>query len=229
MPEKIINPQPTPTGLVARGRRWARDWIERAERYVFFHLTRRAKEQRFRRFQELAGPHAGEPVLDVGAGTGDFWRVALSSAPAAMLGNRIVAVDLHRQMPNDVFRWRVIADARRLPFRDGAFGVVFSNSVLEHVGGLVEQQRMAREIERVGKSHFLQVPSRWFPIEAHFFLPFLSYLPVRWQVQVTRLLFGFDEEIHLPTRRAAQRLFPGSVVETERFWGLPKAYWIHRS
>ncbi len=210
------------TGL----RKRLRGGVERLERWVFYRLSRGVKEQRLRRFQQVMKPQPGELVLDIGAGGGDFWRAA---GPATTQSMRMVALDRHPHMPGDLYHWRVIGDARFLPFRDQAFGIVFSNSVLEHVGGPAEQQKMAGEVQRVGTRHFAQVPSRWFPIEAHFFLPFLSYLPVRWQVRVTHFLFGFDEEIHLPSRQQAQRLFPASVIETERFWGCAKAYWIYRA
>src|ERR1019366_4814761 len=44
----------------------------------------------------------------------------------------------------------VAGDGRTLPFRDEAFDVVFSNSVIEHVGDAPAQRRFAREVARVG-------------------------------------------------------------------------------
>jgi hypothetical protein len=140
----------------------------------------------------------------------------------------MAAVDLKPVGEYGVFQWRVVADARCLPFRTGAFDVVFSNSVIEHVGDESQQQLMAREIERVGKRYFVQVPARWFPVEAHYFIPFLSYLPVRWQVGLVRRVFGIADPIYLPTYPVVRRLFPLATVERERFCGLTKSYFIFK-
>lgn len=52
----------------------------------------------------------------------------------------------------------LVADARKLPFPDNHFDVVYSNAVIEHVGTLEDQQMMADEVMRVGRRWF--VPPR---------------------------------------------------------------------
>src|SRR5438105_2665776 len=64
------------------------------------------------------------------------------------------------------FQW-VLADARQLPFPDNAFEIVYSNSVIEHLGNLDDQRRFAAECRRVGRSYFVQTPNRHFPVEPH--------------------------------------------------------------
>lgn len=141
----------------------------------------------------------------------------------------MVGCDLNPITDFSVFKWRVVGDARRLPFRDGAFDIVFSNSVIEHVGDATQQALMAREIRRVGRRYFVQVPAKYFPIEAHYFIPFLSYLPVRWQVAITKHLFNVADPIHLPSRGMAQQLFPEATIESERLLGVTKAFLIYQS
>src|SRR5213078_1617346 len=73
--------------------------------------------------------------------------------------------------------WWVAGDGRALPFRDGAFDVVFSNSVIEHVGDADSQRRFAAEIMRVGRAFWVQTPNRWFPVEQHLLTPLIHWLP----------------------------------------------------
>lgn len=52
-------------------------------------------------------------------------------------------------------------------YPDKSFDVVFSNSVIEHVGDDEKQAQFALEVRRIGKSYWVQTPSKYFPIEAH--------------------------------------------------------------
>lgn len=145
----------------------------------------------------------------------------MSPSPLKMVG-----VDLNPLGDYALFCWRLVADGRQLPFKDGVFDIVFSNSVIEHVGGFDQQMRMADEVRRLGKRYFVQVSAKYFPIEPHYFLPSLSYLPVRWQVAITHGLFGVAEPVHLPTLAIVKRLFPDAIVKREWMFGMTKAYLI---
>jgi ubiquinone/menaquinone biosynthesis C-methylase UbiE len=68
----------------------------------------------------------------------------------------------------------------QLPFRDGAFDVVHSSAVLEHVGSIQNQIAFVQECCRVAcKWVFLTTPNRWFPVEFHTLLPLVHWLPKR--------------------------------------------------
>lgn len=115
------------------------------------------------------------------------------------------------------------ADACQLPFADKSFDLVYSNAVIEHVGDLGAQQRMADEVRRVGKRWFITTPNRWFPFEFHVRMPLISWLPPRWMHKAART-WGYNHvhhrygpgndysDVHLMTARQLQRIFPDSLI-----------------
>jgi ubiquinone/menaquinone biosynthesis C-methylase UbiE len=71
----------------------------------------------------------------------------------------------------------VCGDASRLPLPDASFDCVICNHVYEHVD---DQSGLAREIHRVLKDDgfcYWSAGSRFVPVEGHYKLPFLSWLP----------------------------------------------------
>jgi hypothetical protein len=123
-------------------------------------------------------------------------------------------------------------------FRDGEFDVVLSNSVIEHLPSLELQRRMAFEVRRVGRRHWVQTPNRRFPLEPHFLFPFFQYLPVPARVALLRRMnLGWyprqpDPEaaraevvsVRLMTYRELRVLFPGSRIVGEHAFGLLKSF-----
>lgn len=131
----------------------------------------------------------------------------------------------------------VVADGRSMPFHDGAFEMVFSNSVIEHLGDFASQQRFAQEIQRVGLRYFVQTPNRWFPVEPHLITPLIHFLPRTWQRLLLRnfTVWGwvtrpsreqcarFLEEVALLDYQKMRSLFPGAEIHRERFLGFTKS------
>ncbi len=115
-------------------------------------------------------------VLDVG-GTAAFWQ-QMGFTPTPDIQVTLLNVDENVVRHPDFEA--IIGDARDMTRVDDAeFDVVFSNSVIEHVGGFDDQYRMAREIRRVGCAYFVQTPNFYFPIEPHFLFPCFQFLPLR--------------------------------------------------
>ena len=160
-----------------------RTWAKRSD------TVRRWREQRYEMFVELCSVKPDERILDVGAGEGS----ALERFNAT---NPIVAVDLETDERDWLQGENVTvqrADGTQLPFADGSFPIVFSNSVIEHVPkGL--QPAFAREIRRVGDRYFVQTPNRWFPIEPHYQMPFVHFLPERAPCPQQEVHHGVAEE-----------------------------------
>lgn len=148
-------------------------------------ISLRSRRRKFALFMETMAPTAETTVLDLGAddsafgeyegcGTLNFFE-ELYPWP-----ERITALGI-----NDGARFResypnaryVQGDALNLPFTDGEFDVVFSNAVIEHVGGRDQQRRFVEESLRVARRAFITTPNRLFPIEVHTRLPLVHWLP----------------------------------------------------
>jgi hypothetical protein len=93
--------------------------------------------------------------------------------------SRIVLVNLD---PNTLRREceLIVGDATKTAFPDKSFSLVYSNSLIEHLGTFDRQKCLAREIQRLANQVWCQTPNRWFPIEPHFLTLLLYWLPRRW-------------------------------------------------
>jgi len=59
----------------------------------------------------------------------------------------------------------VQANGLDLPFADGAFDIVHSSAVIEHVGSAANQARFLSELWRVARRGlFITTPNRWHPV-----------------------------------------------------------------
>jgi len=200
-------------------------------------LATKMRRRRFAFFLSLLD-HVKRParILDVG-GTQRFWEVMGGSK----LGDlRVTLLNLETQPVSGSSFESVAGDARDLSrYADASFDVVFSNSVIEHLGpSFGDQQRMANEIRRVGQRYFVQTPNRHFPIEPHFLTPGFQFLPVSARVwAVTHFDVGWYkkfadrdaarrevESISLLTERQVHKLFPGALIYKETFLGLTKSF-----
>jgi SAM-dependent methyltransferase len=118
----------------------------------------------------------GKLILDLGCGPDPISKVLRESSP------KIVGIDSSLQYARIAhglsFLGLVLGDGRNMPFRDGSFGFVLCNDVLEHVR---EGGKLIDEILRVlhfGGATYLQCANRFQIIEPHFLLPFLSWVPL---------------------------------------------------
>src|SRR5260221_4770737 len=145
--------------------------IYRALNSILNNITRRFRSRRMAKLERLLGITASTRILDVG-GTPANWT---------LLGVRpqVIMLNLPRAMESgdDGLEW-VFADGLELPFRDKSFDVVFSNSVIEHVGDPPNQEQFAREIARVGVRYFVQTPNSWFPVGHHLLTRLIHFLPL---------------------------------------------------
>jgi len=199
-------------------------------------LATRMRRARFQLFLSLLDKLEGHvEILDIG-GTQEFWNIMLGDQDRDI---RVTLLNIDHQHVTSPKFVSAAGDARSMPqFQDKSFDVVFSNSVIEHVGSYDDQRRMAFEVMRIGKRYFIQTPNKRFPMEPHFLFPYFQYLPVDVRAQlVNRFNMGWYkrmpdlkaarrevESIQLLTRQGLTNLFPDATIYVERFAGLAKSF-----
>jgi hypothetical protein len=202
-------------------------------------VSSKLRNKRFAFFQSLLkSMPLPLKILDVG-GRSTTWE------RAGLLGNGLEGVSITIINPEQgqpqVLNLRFMdGDARNMPqFADQEFDIVFSNSVIEHVGDFSQQQRMAQEIQRVGKRYFVQTPNRYFPIEPHFLFPGFQFLPLAVRVLlIQNFTLGWRpktpdrtaaiqmvESVQLLSKTNLIQLFPNAQIYQEKVLGLTKS-WI---
>jgi hypothetical protein len=120
-------------------------------------------------------------------------------------------------------------------FEDQRFDLAFSNSVIEHVGGVERRRAFAAEARRLGRAYWVQTPSNRFPIEAHTGVPFYFSLPEpmraslhrRWRAELPEW-YEMIAATDVVERAEMARLFPDADVYQERLLGLEKSYSFYR-
>lgn len=201
-------------------------------------LSHQFRKKRFSFFESLI-KNFPKPlrILDVG-GTQEFWK---QMGWADNEDYQIVILNLDGFQPAASNIESAIGDACNMKqFQTKEFDLIFSNSVIEHVGDFESQKKMAQEIQRVGKNYFLQTPNRYFPIEPHFLFPFFQFFPTRLKVcLIQNFALGWYPKLHseqqatqlansirLMTRQELALLFPEAVIKKEKFLGLTKSWMV---
>ena len=203
---------------------------------VFYRLlspfSARSRSKRMLDFIRLTGAKEGVSIIDLG-GQPMIWDSIESPLEITILNLPGIA-KISRQSHHHIEY--VVGDACNVTdYEDGSFDIVFSNSVIEHVGGPAARLDFAREVRRLGRAYWVQTPCKYFPIEAHNGMPFWWFYPsalrqamiARWKKKLpewTEMIEGTD----IISRDELERLFPEGKILVERFLGLPKSYIVFR-
>lgn len=204
-----------------------RSWFVGADRSL-------AERMRLRRWDRLMAEFPGLEnmrVLDLGGTT--LWWIRSPARPKS-----VTVINLKE--PGEGLPWvRPIAgdacDAPQL-VGDDEFDMVFSNSLIEHLGGHAQRARFAQVVRSMAPRYAVQTPYRYFPVEPHWVFPGMQFLPVncrdwlapRWPLGHTYRWPAADaqEEVMFTELLSATEMrmyFPDALVVWERFAGLPKS------
>ena len=194
----------------------------------------------FTNFMNQASPKNGPlRILDIG-GTQQYW---LNMGMVLTPQTEIVLLNLYiNEVTEPGFR-SIVGDASNLSgINDQSFDIVFSNSVIEHLYTKQQQEKMAKEVARVGKSYFIQTPNRYFPIEPHWLFPLFQFLPFSVQVFLTQhftlgnikktkrkeAAINLVKEVRLLTIKEFQFFFKDAKIYKEKVLGLTKSFTAYK-
>ncbi len=188
------------------------------------------RNKRMKRFIETMSIKGGERIIDLG-GTPEFWdgfpydvQVLVVNLPSKSLKTGPCPKN-----PNILV---AAGDACSLPeHSDMAFDIVFSNSVIEHVGDAGRRKQFAGEAKRLGPRYWIQTPSIWFPIEAHTYMlfwwfypkPLREWIKSRWRKRLPAWVDMIDGTTVI-RRGELENLFNDGRIITEKQFGVTKSY-----
>jgi SAM-dependent methyltransferase len=196
-------------------------------------------------FRRLFGDliEKGCRILDAGGEPG-YWEYSIGAAKNFYRRCEITCVNLKTFESHSENIRCMMGDATAMPeFGDKSFDIVFSNSVIEHVGDFESQAAMAATVRRIGRYYFIQTPNYYFPIEPHYLFPFANRLPIGLQCVIARYWpghvrindFSAKSKERLRTRNRLLKLgeltelFPDGTVVKERLLGMVKSFIVHNA
>jgi hypothetical protein len=195
----------------------------------------RCRQKRWEFFRDLASSvERPMRILDVGGSQSVWERIGFTNQP----GIHITILNIEQHTSKYANVECDLGDACGMPqYRDKEFDIVFSNSVIEHVGNDVRIRQMAAELRRVGRNYYIQTPNYYFPVEPHFFFPFFQFLPISVRTTLGQHLNLFFinkrpvraeaeavvRNINLLTKRQVKELFPLARIVEERLFGIVKS------
>lgn len=214
-------------------------------------ISGRYREKRWRLLLETFPDLQDMRVLDLG-GTATAWQPAPGRVysspvrPAHVTVINLEANDLFvystGEPAEDVRLSHVVGDAcdaSQVLAAAGLatdFDLVYSNSLIEHVGGHSQRVKLADQIRRLAPSYWVQVPYKYFPIEPHWMFPAMQFMPTNVRMKVA--MHWPLAPVNSPDPDSARDYvlstelmgitemrgyFPDSVILKEKFVGIPKS------
>lgn len=200
---------------------------------VYACIGRRFRARRAELFLKCFMPTRDTSILDVGGYPWQWEDIGCGSV-VTILNPQVLASFVNFRSKYRI----VVGDGTDLQYGPNQFDIVYSNSVIEHLGTLPRQQAFAREVRRVGRRLWIQTPARSFIIEPHLLTPVIHWLPRKLRKRLIRrgTIWGlmtnptikevedFLNEVRLLSFQEMTDLFPDCYIHRETFMGLTKSF-----
>lgn len=201
---------------------------------VFLYLHRKSREQKHRLFLQLLRPTPEMRILNVGASGPHIGLPeqleSFYERLSQITGGGISFADVEDYQSSFPGVQALVFDGCALPFADQSFDIVYCNAVLEHLPGKDFVERFAAEVQRVGRGWFVTTPNFWYPVEPHYHLPFVQFLPEATQRSVVKRLGKTPyAHLHLLTAKTLRRLFSAGEVISSRVTFYPETLIAYRA
>lgn len=189
------------------------------------------------KFLKKLYPHIDElKILDLG-GSESFWK----ETDIVCNFKNITILNI-KKYENEYINQKnintVIYDGKVIPFNNKSFDLIICNSVIEHVP-IKNRKFFCDEIKRVGKKFFLQTPSYYFPLEPHFVMPFIHWLPKNigfflvnfslWRILSNpnrKLINDYFFNTNLLKEKELKKYFTNSKIFKEKSFFMTKSYYV---
>lgn len=202
-------------------------------------IASKYRKKRHYFFMDLIGRLNIKTIVDIG-GTQSYWKSYINDIKEL----DITIINLFKEKHPLANITSVVGNATNLEgFLDQQFDLVFSNSVIEHLFTKENQIRMANEVQRVGKSYFIQTPNKYFPLEPHFLFPFYQFLPNSLKLFLLRnFKLGHIgkindkikaqeqiNEIQLLSKKEFKSMFPDAQIYEEKVFFMTKSFVAYKT
>lgn len=188
------------------------------------------------RLEKQIQPSSTFRILDIGGDIGYWKNLDWKHNQCKISLLNLYNIDIPAEEKNQFES--IKGSALELPFKKGDFDLLFSNSVIEHVGSYENQVKFAHEVKRVSDKYIIQTPSYWFPLEPHSLIPFFQFIPhkiraylIMWfNINYFPKASTYEEGLTVSrstlmlTKKQFSALFPDAEIQVERLFGLPKSY-----
>ena len=196
----------------------------------YISIVKSWRLERMKQFLALVKPPSNARIIDLG-GLIEMWQWFDHDFDVTIIN----LPDSYKFKNTKSFgKYTVVeGDATNLidTFSDKSFDIVFSNSVIEHVGDESKQADFASEVIRLGKAYWVQTPSNYWPLEPHtgvigyWLLPefMRQNLHRKWEKKLpvwTEMVRGTT----VLSKNRMRELFPESQLYIERKFLLEKSY-----
>ena len=176
-------------------------------------------------------------IIDLG-GTDKFWSIYgynfLKSHNVKITLVNLIKLEISN---SEIFEL-VNQNIFKYKFPKNKYDLCFSNSVIEHVGGIDQIKKFSKIHTLYTKYYYCQTPNKYFIIEPHYMFPFFNFLPLSFKLfLVSNFKLGNISKtknkdkaireinsINLLSEKEMKSLFINTILIKEKFLFMNKSF-----